>query len=298
MQIDRLCEKIKQMRSPICVGLDTKYDYLPEAYRSRYALPTVQTMAKCILKYNCGIIDAVKDIVPSVKVQSAYYEIYAAAGIQCFHDTMAYAEKAGLIVIADVKRNDIGSTAEAYSEAYLQNSAAHFITINAYLGIDGIEPFLNDCEKTGKGIFVLIKTSNPSGGEFQDLDVGGNKLYQIVANKVALWGKQYIGQHGYSAVGAVVGATYPEVAQTLRRQMKNTFFLVPGYGAQGAGADDIAVNFDNNGLGALVNSSRGVLLAYKKDQYTGLSAVHAARQSVIDMKEEINTALQKRGIDF
>ena len=298
MQIDRLCEGIKKMQCPVCVGLDTKYDYLPEAYRSRSALPTVQVMAKCMYQYNCGIIDAVRDIAPAVKVQAAYYEMYGVPGFECFWDTMNYAAESGLTVIADVKRNDIGSTAEAYSTAYIADSAAHFITVNAYLGIDGIKPFLDDCEKTGKGIFVLVKTSNPSGGEFQDLDVGGLKLYQFVADKVTQWGEPLIGQYGYSSVGAVVGATYPDVAENLRHDMRHTFFLVPGYGAQGAGADDIAVNFDGNGLGAVVNSSRAILLAYKKDKYAGLSAVHAARQAVLDMKTEIVIALKKRGIDL
>lgn len=296
MQIDKLCESIKRKKSAVCVGLDTKYDYLPMAYLSRYAEPTSKTAAECILDYNCELIDEIKELVPCVKVQAAFYEIYGAAGVQCFLDTMDYAEKAGLTVIADVKRNDIGSTAEAYSEAYIIGSAAHFITVNAYLGSDGIAPFLKDCGETGKGIFVLVKTSNPSGREFQDLAVGGQKLYEIVADKVAEWGAPYIGRHGYSSAGAVVGATYPHEAQALRERIKHTFFLVPGYGAQGAGADDIAVNFDGSGLGAIVNSSRGILLAYRQKQYDGLSSTQAARQAVIDMNSEISAALKKRGI--
>ena len=298
MQIDRLCEAIRIKKCPVCVGLDTKYDYLPAAYRSRNADPTAQTIAECILDYNRELIDEFKEIVPCVKVQSAFYELYAAAGMQCFLDTMAYAENAGLIVIADVKRNDIGSTAEAYSDAYLLSSAAHFITVNAYFGIDGIQPFLNDCKETGKGIFVLVKTSNPSGREFQDLSVCGKKLYQAVADKVTEWGEPYTGRYGYSSIGAVVGATYPEEASELRVRMKGTFFLVPGYGAQGAGADDIAVNFDKDGMGAIINSSRGILLAYTKDEYAGLSSTQAARQALLDMKKEILGALKKRRIDI
>ncbi|MDD5017936.1 MAG: orotidine-5'-phosphate decarboxylase [Eubacteriales bacterium] len=298
MRIDRLCEAINKTKCPVCVGLDTQYDYLPEEYRTSVENPDIKTTAECVYHYNCAIIDAVSDIAPSVKVQAAYYEKYGADGIRCFHDTMDYASAAGLVVIADVKRNDIGSTAKAYSEAYIMGSAADFITVNAYLGIDGIQPFLDDCGKTGKGIFVLVKTSNPSGGEFQDLDVGGQKLYQTVADKTAAWGAALIGEYGYSAVGAVVGATYPAEARELRDRMPNTFFLVPGYGAQGAGADDIAVNFDLNGFGAVVNSSRGILLAYKKEQYAGLPADKAARQAVIDMKNDIFCALQKRGIDL
>lgn len=297
MIIDRLCEAIKATKCPVCVGLDTHYDYLSEQYRAEGKL-TTETMAQCVYKYNCDIIDAIKDVVPSVKVQVAYYEKYAEHGMKCFFDTMQYASEAGLIVIADVKRNDIGSTAKAYSEAYLQNSAADFITVNAYLGIDGIQPFMDDCKETGKAIFALVKTSNPSGGEFQDLVVGGQKLYQTVADKVSQWGETLVGEYGYNSVGAVVGATYPEEAVELRARMKKTFFLVPGYGAQGAGADDIAVNFDNKGLGAVVNSSRGILLAYKKEQYTGLSAAQAARQATLDMKEDILSAFKKRGIDL
>lgn len=298
MLIDRLCEEIKSKKCPICVGLDTKYEYLSGPYLSRNAEPTAETKAACILDYNRELIDEFKEIAPCIKVQSAFYEMYGAAGMQCFLDTLSYAEESGLITVADVKRNDIGSTAEAYSDAYILGSAAHFITVNAYLGIDGIKPFLKDCEETGKGIFVLVKTSNPSGVEFQDLDVGGKKLYQAVADKVAEWGRPYMGINGFSSVGAVVGATYPGEAKELRQRMKNTFFLVPGYGAQGASADDIAVNFESNGLGAIVNSSRGILQAYTRDEYAGLSSTQAARQALLDMKKEIQNALKKRGIEF
>ncbi len=294
MQIDKLCEAIKQKNSAVCVGLDTKYDYLPVPYRSHNAEPEDETIAACILDYNRELIDEVSELVPCVKVQSAFYEMYGAPGVKCFLDTMDYAEQAGLTVIADVKRNDIGSTAEAYSDAYILGSAAHFITVNAYLGTDGIQPFLNDCRETGKGIFVLVKTSNPSGGEFQDLDVGGRKLYQAVADSVSEWGADYMGRCGYSSVGAVVGATYPAEAEELRSRMKNTFFLVPGYGAQGAKADDIVVNFDKQGLGAVINSSRGILLAYLQREYDGLSATQAARQAVVDMNKEVNDALNRR----
>jgi orotidine-5'-phosphate decarboxylase len=255
-------------------------------------------MAACILDYNRELIDEVKVLVPCIKVQAAFYEMYGAAGVQCFLDTLEYADTAGLTAIADVKRNDIGSTAEAYSDAFILGSAAHFITVNPYLGTDGIQPFLKDCGETGKGIFVLVKTSNPSGKEFQDLESGGRKIYEIVADKVSEWGAPYIGRDGYSSVGAVVGATYPHEAEELRSSLKHTFFLVPGYGAQGAGADDIAVNFDSEGLGAIVNSSRGILLAYKQEQYDGLSATQAARQAVLDMNNEISNALKKRGINF
>ena len=298
MMIDKLCAAIKQTKCPVCVGLDTQYSYMTGDYISKLSEPSNEEMTARVLQYNCDIIDAIKDIVPSVKVQAAYYEQYAQDGMKCFLETMTYAADAGLIVIADVKRNDIGSTAKAYSTAYLARSDAHFITVNAYFGIDGIQPFIEDCEATGKGIFALVKTSNPSGGEFQDLIVGKQKLYQTVADKVSAWGSGLVGEYGYSSVGAVVGATYPAQAQELRQRMKSTFFLVPGYGAQGAGADDIAVNFDEKGLGAIVNSSRGILLAYKKEQYTGMSAPEAARHAVCDMKQDISAALMRCGIDL
>ncbi len=297
MQIDRLCRAIKETQCPVCAGLDTEYGYLPPEYESTAAELTDSEKAKCVLKFNCDIIDAVCDIVPSVKVQSAYYEQYGAAGVGCFFDTMEYASRKGLVVIADAKRNDIGPTAKAYAQAHLINSPADFLTVNAYFGIDGIQPFLEACEMTGKGVFVLVKTSNPSGGEFQDLNIGGRKLYEAVADKVRLWGEPYMGSCGYSSVGAVVGATYPAEARKLRERLPNTFFLVPGYGAQGADAEDIAVNFDDKGLGAVVNASRGLLLAYKKEKYAHLSAPDAARAFALDMKDDIMAALKRRGIE-
>lgn len=298
MQIDRLCKAIQNTQCPVCAGLDTEYGYLTPEYRSEAAEPTDSEKAKCVFKFNCDIIDAIADIVPSVKVQIAYYEQYGAPGVQCFYDTMDFARRKGLVVIADAKRNDIGATAESYAMAHLINSPADFLTVNAYLGIDGIKPFIDACAATGKGIFVLVKTSNPSGGEFQDLDVGGKKLYEAVADKVQSWGEPLTGALGYSSVGAVVGATYPAEALALRARVPSVFFLVPGYGAQGAGADDIAVNFDQNGLGAVVNASRGLLLAYKKEKYAGLSAAQAARAFSLDMKDDILAALKRRGIEY
>lgn len=298
MQIDRLCKAIQDTQCPVCAGLDTEYGYLTPEYHSEAAESSDSEKAQCVLKFNCDIIDAIADIVPSVKVQIAYYEQYGAAGVQCFYDTMDYARRKGLVVIADAKRNDIGATAEGYAKAHLLKSPADFLTVNAYLGIDGIKPFLDACAATGKGIFVLVKTSNPSGGEFQDLDVGGKKLYEAVADKVKSWGEMLTGELNYSSVGAVVGATYPAEALALRARVPSVFFLVPGYGAQGAGADDIAVNFDQNGLGAVVNASRGLLLAYKKEKYAGLSATQAARAFSLDMKDDILAALKRRGIEY
>ena len=292
MKIDELCGKINKTMCSVCVGLDTTYEYLNEDYKKTEQASEIE-ISQRIYAFNRDIIDAVKDVVPCVKVQVAYYEQYGYHGVKCFYDTMQYASQSGLIVIADVKRNDIGSTAKAYSKALLQNSAADFITVNAYLGIDGIAPFIEDCEMTGKGIFVLVKTSNPSGGEFQDLDIGGQTLYSRVGEKTAQWGSKLKGTYGYSSVGAVVGATYPQQAKELREKLKSTFFLVPGYGAQGACANDIAVNFDKDGLGAVVNSSRGILLAYTKEGYSKKPAL-AARQAAMEMKEDINAALLRR----
>jgi orotidine-5'-phosphate decarboxylase len=296
MKIDALCAAIKNTQCPACVGLDTELSHLPEGYQPEE--DTYSAISERVFRYNCDIIDAVRDIAPAVKVQAAYYEQYGAGGMRCFLKTMEYAKDAGLVVIADVKRNDIGATAKAYANAYLMGSAADFITVNAYLGSDGILPFIEACAETGKGIFVLVKTSNPSGGELQDLDVGGRKLYEVVADQAAEWGLPFIGECGYSSIGAVVGATYPAQAQALRARLPHTFFLVPGYGAQGADADDIAVNFDQKGLGAVVNSSRAILLAWKKEAYAGMDASQAARQAVLDMKQDIRSALQRRGIEF
>ncbi len=296
MQIDALCEAIQKTQCPVCVGLDTELSHLPEAYSPKQKSMTAIT--ESVLRYNCDLMDAIAGVVPSVKVQAAYYEQYGAAGMGCFLETMSSAKDKGFVVIADVKRNDIGSTAQAYANAYLKNSAADFITVNAYLGFDGIQPFVEACAETGKGIFALVKTSNPTGGEFQDLDVGGKKLYEVMADKVAAWGETVKGRYGYSSVGAVVGATYPAEAEALRKRCPHTFFLVPGYGAQGAGADDIAVNFGANGLGAVVNSSRGILLAWKKEAYAGMNAPQAARQASLDMKEDILQALNRRGMQF
>ncbi len=305
--IDKLIEGIKQTKCPVCVGLDTMHTYLPKELEVDEKKP-LKSVGEALFDFNREIIDSIGDIVPALKVQVAYYEQYGAPGMKAFAKTIAYARKVGLAVIADVKRNDIGSTAAAYSNAYLGGVdvdgqmhcpfESDFITVNPYFGIDGVQPFLDDCRKNGKGIFVLVKTSNPSGGELQDMKVYRKRLYERVADKVDFWGKDLMGEYGYSAVGAVVGATYKEQAEFLRQRHPGTFFLVPGYGAQGATAADIAVNFDESGLGAIVNSSRGILLAYRQPKYDGLNFKEAARAAVLDMKDDILSALKERGISI
>ena len=309
MKIDQLIKKTIQLKCPVCVGLDTAFEYVPQGFLPAAAGESALSYAaRCITAFNREVIDAVADIVPSVKVQAAYYEMYGVPGMQAFADTLRMARDKGLITIADVKRNDIGSTASAYAAAYLSGIEAaglhetgfdaDFITVNPYLGTDGIKPFTDACAKTGKGIFCLVKTSNPSSGEFQDIEAGGAKLYETVAQKVSDWGKGLVGTHGYSSVGAVVGATYPAQAEKLRRMLPHTYFLVPGYGAQGATAADIAAGFDRRGLGGIVNSSRGILLAYKQEKYRGMDFAAAARQACLDTRGEILAAFAEKGINY
>ncbi len=301
--IDKLIEKIIEKRNPSVIGLDTQASYLP-SYKD---IAGNADAARRILDFNKEIIDATFDIVPCVKVQVAYYEMYGYEGMKAFAETLTYASSRGLVTIADVKRNDIASTASAYSTAFLGKNdlgqtafASDFMTVNAYLGIDGIAPFLQDCKEYGKGIFILVRTSNPSGRQLQNLLVTLNDkmLYEIMGDYVQEWGKELIGKYGYSSIGAVVGATCPEEATKLRQAHPSVFFLVPGYGAQGASAKDIAVSFDGKGLGAIVNSSRAILCAYKKEQYAHLSPAQAARQAAVAMKKDIGAALAEKGIDY
>ena len=309
MTIDKLIQKTKQMQAPICVGLDTMHTYLPAAEFITQKWMDFKVLSHAIYEFNKAIIDEICEIVPSVKVQVAYYEMYGYYGMQAFRNTLRYARKKGMITIADVKRNDIGSTAQAYSKAYLSGIDvagqewmgfdADFITVNGYLGSDGILPFVEDIKKTGKGIFVLVKTSNPSSSELQNLmTTEGKMIYQHMADQVEKWGEDVMGENGYSAVGAVVGATHPKEAADLRVAHKNTFFLIPGYGAQGAGAEDIAVNFDKNGLGGVVNSSRGILLAYRQEKYQKLDFARAAKKATEDMRDDIRKTFQSLGIQY
>ena len=294
---DKLIKKIIELQNPTCIGLDTDFNYLPEDMRSGAETP--ETAAEQILKFNKAIIDKVCDIVPAVKVQVAYYEMYGTVGIAAFEATLKYAREKGLFVIADCKRNDIGSTAARYSAAYLGETeiggavsfacSADFLTVNGYLGSDGITPFTDDCKKHDKGIFVLVKTSNPSSGELQNLKlIDGRTVYECMGDMVEEWGKSTVGKYGYSAVGAVVGATYPEEAKVLRARLPHTFFLVPGYGAQGANAEMLKNCFKADGTGAVVNNSRGVLCAYKK---RGGDYAEAARAACLDMKADLLNTL-------
>jgi len=297
MIFDELTEKIIAMQNPTCVGLDTATEYLPEELLG--ATTDFSAAADAVLEFNQNIIDNVCDIVPAVKVQIAYYEELGAAGLAAFERTCAYAKRKGLFVIADAKRNDIGATASRYSRAFLGETAlegetarafpADILTVNGYLGTDGIAPFMENCKKYDKGIFVLVKTSNPSSGELQDLTLSdGRRVYECMGDMVERWGEECIGTCGYSCVGAVVGATYPEEAKILRKRLKHTFFLVPGYGAQGANAEMLKNCFDRCGGGAIVNNSRGIICAYKK---RGGTYFAAARQACIDMQADLKSVV-------
>ncbi|MBQ1992005.1 MAG: orotidine-5'-phosphate decarboxylase [Clostridia bacterium] len=280
MALDRLIEKIVEMQNPTVAGLDPKLAFIPdfikeEAY-AKYG-KTLEGAAEALLVYNKALIDALCDIVPAVKPQAAYYEMYGWQGVKALVETIKYAKSKGMYVITDGKRNDIGTTMEAYATAHLGltdiegDSVSAFgadaLTVNGYLGSDGINPVINVSKKMDTGMFVLAKTSNPSSGELQNLQLDGEEtIYLHMGNLCEEWGKELMGNYGYSGVGAVVGATYPEQLTELRKALPHTFFLVPGYGAQGGTADDIAGAFDSNGLGAIVNSSRGIMCAWQKEE--------------------------------
>lgn len=304
MSINKLIEKIVQTNNPTVAGLDPKLEYVPEYIKekafSKYGY-TLKGAAKALLEYNKGLIDELCDIVPAIKPQCAYYEMYGYHGVKTLYKTMEYAKKKGMIVITDGKRNDIGTTMEAYAIGHLgltqvgdQEIAGFngdFLTVNGYLGTDGIKPLTDICAKYDKGIFVLVKTSNPSSGELQDQKIGDKAVYEVMGQMCENWGKDVMGKYGYSAVGAVVGATYPEQLQELREKMPHTFFLVPGYGAQGGGAKDVSYAFDKNGIGAIVNSSRGIMCAYKKEGCDEKDYAKAARREAIRMRDDIVSAI-------
>ena len=301
MAFDRLIEKIRKTGNPTVAGLDPKLDYVPP-FLLKTAIeeygPTLEGAAAALLAFNKGIIDALADIVPAVKPQAAYYEMVGWPGMRALADTIAYAQSKGMFVITDGKRNDIGSTMQAYAHAHLGEirvegtAFAPFggdaLTVNGYLGSDGIKPLLDICHSADKGIFVLVKTSNPSSGELQDHLIDGQPVYRVMGDLCEQWGEEIPGAFGYSGVGAVVGATYPTQLTELRAALPHTFFLVPGYGAQGGGAADVAGAFDTNGQGAIINSSRAILCAWKKEGCVPEDYAGAARREALRMKEDIN----------
>mgnify|MGYP005803939775 FL=1 len=296
----RLIERIAQLQNPSVVGLDSLLDYIPQHIKeekfAQYG-DTFDAAAQAILAYNKEIIDAICDIVPAVKPQAAYYEMYSWQGMWALCETVKYAQQKGMIVIMDGKRNDIGSTMQAYAKAHLGVSEVNgkelsafgsdMLTVNGYLGSDGVEPLLPICDEKDKGIFVLVKTSNPSSGELQDQKIGDKSIYETMGAMCEQWGEKTQNSYGYSRVGAVVGATYPQQLSEMRQKMPHTFFLVPGYGAQGGGANDVAGAFDKNGLGAIVNSSRAILTAWKKAGTDGKDFAQQARKAALTMKEDI-----------
>lgn len=309
--INKLVNKIKATNAPIVVGLDPMLSYVPEhiqkaAFEQFGANPA--GAAEAIWQFNKAIVDATYDLIPAVKPQIAMYEQFGIEGLKAFQKTVDYCHAKDLVVIGDVKRGDIGSTSEAYATGHLgkvsiagQEFATFdedFATVNPYLGTDGIKPFVDVCKKEKKGIFILVKTSNPSSGEFQDRLIDGRPLYEWVGEKVAEWGSDCMGD-SYSYVGAVVGATYPEQGRILRRVMPKSFILVPGYGAQGGKGADLVDFFNEDGLGAIVNSSRGIIAAYKQEKYKemGMTAENfadASRAAVEDMIADIAGALASR----
>ena len=308
--IDQLVAKIKKTQAPIVVGLDPMLNYIPEqvqkkAFEEKGETLALEGAAEAIWQFNKAIVDATYDLIPAVKPQIAMYEQFGVEGVIAFKKTVDYCKEKGLVVIGDVKRGDIGSTSEAYAVGHLgkvqvgsQTYAGFdedFATVNPYLGSDGVKPFIKVCKENNRGIFVLVKTSNPSSGELQDKLVDGKPLYELVGKMVDEWGSDCIGESGYSEVGAVVGATYPEQGKILRAIMPRTYILVPGYGAQGGKGKDLVHFFNEDGLGAIVNSSRGIIAAYKQEAYAKFGAEHfadASRQAVLDMIADIQGALQ------
>lgn len=301
--IDNLIEKIKQTNNPTVIGLDTRYEMLPKCVTDKYP-KTLEGVAEAIIEFNKELIDNTYDIIPAAKVQIAFYEMYGILGIKAFKETCQYAKEKGMVVIADIKRGDIGSTATGYSNAFLGRTPigekeeaiydVDFVTVNGYMGTDCVKPFVEDCKKYDKGIFILVKTSNPSSGELQDLKLqNGQEVYVQMSELVEKWGEDLRGKYGYSSIAAVVGATYPEQLSQIREIAPHTYFLIPGYGAQGGKASDIALGFDKNGLGGIVNASRSLMCAYKsdnwKDKFNEENYAKATRAEAIRMRDELNS---------
>ena len=307
--INKLISNIRKTNAPIVVGLDPMLNYIPEHIQKKVFAEfgeTLEGAAEAIWPYNKGIVDATFDLIPAVKPQIAMYEQFGIPGLIAYKKTVEYCKSKDLVVIGDIKRGDIGSTSAAYAVGHLGQVQVgskkyagfdeDFATVNPYLGSDGVKPFMDVCKEEKKGIFVLVKTSNPSSGEFQDRVIDGRPLYELVGEKVAQWGDELMGD-GYSYVGAVVGATYPEMGKVLRKIMPKTFILVPGYGAQGGKGADLVHFFNEDGLGAIVNSSRGIIAAYKQEKYKEFGAENyadASRAAVKDMIADISGALENR----
>ena len=307
--INKLISNIRKTNAPIVVGLDPMLNYIPEHIQKKAFAEfgeTLEGAAEAIWQYNKGIVDATYDLIPAVKPQIAMYEQFGIPGLIAYKKTVDYCKSKDLVVIGDIKRGDIGSTSAAYAVGHLGQVQVgsrkyagfdeDFATVNPYLGSDGVKPFMDICKEEKKGIFVLVKTSNPSSGEFQDRVIDGRPLYELVGEKVAQWGDELMGDE-YSYVGAVVGATYPEMGKVLRKIMPKTFILVPGYGAQGGKGADLVHFFNEDGLGAIVNSSRGSIAAYKQEKYKEFGAENyadASRAAVKDMIADISGALENR----
>lgn len=307
--INQLVANIKKTGAPIVVGLDPMLNYIPEQVQKKAFAEygeTLEGAAEAIWQFNKEIVDKTYDLIPAVKPQIAMYEQFGLPGLAAFKKTVDYCKEKGLVVIGDIKRGDIGSTSAAYAVGHIGKVKVgsktyapfdeDFVTVNPYLGSDGVNPFLDVCKEEKKGIFVLVKTSNPSSGEFQDQKINGRLLYELVGEKVAAWGSEVMGDE-YSYVGAVVGATYPEMGKVLRKVMPKAYILVPGYGAQGGKGKDLVHFFNEDGLGAIVNSSRGIIAAYKQEQYAKFGAENfgdASRAAVETMIADIKGALENR----
>lgn len=306
--IDQLIDSIEKLQNPTVVGLDTRLGFIPGHIKEEafdHHGKTLKGASKAFYQFNREIIDEIKDIVPAVKPQVAMYEQYGYEGIKAYMDTIEYAKDRGLIVIGDVKRGDIASTAKAYSDGHIGLADVEgekievfkedFITLSPYLGYDSIEPYVTDLNQRNKGLFILVKTSNPNSKEIQNLTVEGELLYERVAKLLKTWGEAAMGDLGYSRMGAVVGATHPEDAKRVRGILPNTFFLVPGYGAQGATAEDLIPNFNKGGKGAIINSSRGIIAAYKNEKYQkdfdSRDFAKAARAAALDMKKDLQRVM-------
>ena len=305
--MDELIKKIKEKNSPIVMGIDPRYEMIPDVIKSQFP-KDMAGFAESAVIFAKKLIDATYDIIPAVKPQLAYFEMMGPNGLDAFKEVVDYAKSKGLIVIADAKRGDIGTTSQGYSNTFLGETTlddykekiydADFVTVNPYMGTDCVKPFIEDSIKYGKGVFVLVKTSNKSSGELQDLKLeNGNKVYEQVAKLVEEWGKDLIGEYGYSSISAVVGATYPEQLKEIRDLAPHTFFLIPGYGAQGGKAEDIALGFDENGIGGIVNASRSLMCAYKSDRWKNIykeeQFAEATRAEALRMREELMNAIQK-----